>query len=109
MVWPHYGWLLYGGSSSPDIKQLPTCRGSHHYLEGTIYYSSLTTKASLEESAIQLVSKASTAATQLHIDLKSALLRVAVLGYRKISPFTTSSTTFQQSTLFKLEMALPQV
>ena len=82
MVWPHYGWLLYG-SSSPDIKQLPTCRGSHRYLEGTvfpIYYSSLTTKASLEETAIQLVSKASTAATQLHIDLKSALLRMTIPG-----------------------------
>ena len=82
MVWPHYGWLLYG-SSSPDIKQLPTCRGSHRYLEGTIiptYYSSLATKASLEDTAIQLVSKASTAATQLHIDLKSALLRMTVPG-----------------------------
>ena len=82
MVWPHYGWLLYG-SSSPDIKLLPTCRGSHHYLEGTVfptYYSSLTTKASLEESAIQLVSKASTTATQLHIDLKSVLLRMTVPG-----------------------------
>ena len=85
MVWPHYGWLLYG-SSSPDIKQLPTCRGSHHYLEGTVfptYYSSLATKASLEESAIQLVSKASTAATQLHIDLKSALLRMTIPGIQK--------------------------
>ena len=85
MVWPHYGWLLYG-SSSPDIKQLPTCRGSHHYLEGTViptYYSSLATKASLEESAIQLVSKASTAATELHIDLKSALLRMTIPGIQK--------------------------
>ena len=36
MVWPHYGWLLYG-SGSPDIKQLPICRGSHHYLEGTVF------------------------------------------------------------------------
>ena len=82
MVWPHYGWLLYG-SSSPDINQLPTCRGSHHYLEGTIfptYYSSLATKASLEETAIQLVSKASTTATPLHIDSKSALLRMTVPG-----------------------------
>ena len=85
MVWPHYGWLLYG-SGSPDIKQLPTCRGSHHYLEGTVfptYYSSLTTKASLEDTAIQLVSKASTAATQLHIDLKSALLTMTVPGIQK--------------------------
>ena len=85
MVWPHYGWLLYG-SSSPDNKQLPTCRGSHHYLEGIVfptYYSSLTTKASLEESAIQLISKASTAATQLHIDLKSAMLRMTVPGIQE--------------------------
>ena len=52
MVWPHYGWLLYG--------------------------SSLTIKAGLEEAVIQLVSRASTAATQLHIDLKSALLRMTV-------------------------------
>ena len=82
MVWPYYGWIIYG-YTSPDITNFPACTGSFSYLEGTVfptYYTYPTTKASLEDTAVGLLYKASAQATLLNTDLKTALLRLPVPG-----------------------------
>ena len=82
MVWPYYGWIIYG-YTSPDVTNFPTCTGSFSYLEGTVfptYYSYPATKASLEDTAVGLLYKASALATQLNTDLRTAFLRLPIPG-----------------------------
>ena len=82
MVWPYYGWIIYG-YTSPDLTKFPACTGSFSYLEGTVfptYYTYPTTKASLEDTAVGLLYKTSAQATLLNTDLKTALLRLPVPG-----------------------------
>ena len=82
MVWPYYGWIIYG-YISPDLTKFPACTGSFSYLEGTVfptYYTYPTTKASLEDTAVGLLYKASAQATLLNTNLKTALLRLPVSG-----------------------------
>ena len=82
MVWPYYGWIIYGYTSA-DLTNFPACTGSFSYLEGTAfptYYTYPTTKASLEDTAVGLLYKASAQATLLNTDLKTALLRLPVPG-----------------------------
>ena len=82
MVWPYYGWIIYG-YTSPDLTNFPACTGSFSYLEGTVfptYYTYPTTKASLEDTAVGLLYKASAQATLLNTDLKTALLRLPIPG-----------------------------
>ena len=82
MVWPYYGWIIYG-YTSPDLTIFPACAGSFSYLEGTVfptYYTYPTTKASLEDTVVGLLYKASAQATLLNTDLKTALLRLPVPG-----------------------------
>ena len=82
MVWPYYGWIIYS-YTSPDLTNFPACTESFSYLEGTVfptYYTNHTTKASLEDTAVGLLYKASAQATLLNTDLKTALLRLPVPG-----------------------------
>ena len=82
MVWPYYGWVIYGYTSQ-DLTKFPACTASFSYLEGTVfptYYTYPTTKASLEDTAVGLLYKTSAQATLLNTDLKTALLRLQVPG-----------------------------
>ena len=82
MVWPYYGWIIYG-YISPELTNFPACTGSFSYLDGAVfptYYTYPTTKASLEDTAVGLLYKASAQATLLNTDIKTALLRLPVPG-----------------------------
>ena len=82
MVWPYYGWVIYGYTSQ-DLTKFPACTGSFSYLEGTVfptYYTYPTTMSSVEEAAVGLLYKASAQAILLNTDFKTALVRLPVPG-----------------------------